>query len=326
MEYLLEWLSMSRAKKKKNSQNEKPEWIIGFYTHRGEKSVMAVQSESEEHGKKTTGLKFVEVDHCTLCRFSGFKDKNGNLIYENDICDYNGMARFIVGVGSYTDHTGERHYGFYARWIGKMEGAFSAREELSCWNDYVNVVGNTVENPELRKRTLERSENLKMLKRASWDEYFMEIAEIVKTRSTCLRRQVGAVIVKDNRIITTGYNGAPTGLEHCVETGGCMRQILGVPSGERHELCRALHAEQNAVIQAAKIGVSTEGATIYITLSPCMICAKILINAGIRRVVYVGEYPDKAGADLLRKAGVEIVRMSSEYDKAEKKNSEEGVE
>ena len=107
--------------------------------------------------------------------------------------------------------------------------------------------------------------------RKSWDEYFMEIAEIVKTRSTCLRRQVGAVIVKDNRIITTGYNGAPSGLKHCTEIGGCERARLNIPSGQRHELCRALHAEQNAIIQAAKIGVSTEGATIYITLQPWVI-------------------------------------------------------
>ena len=111
--------------------------------------------------------------------------------------------------------------------------------------------------------------------RKSWDEYFMEIAEIVKTRSTCLRRQVGAVIVKDNRIITTGYNGAPSGLRHCTDIGGCERERLHIPSGQRHELCRALHAEQNAIIQAAKVGVSTEGATIYITLQPCVICAKM---------------------------------------------------
>ena len=120
--------------------------------------------------------------------------------------------------------------------------------------------------------------------RKSWDEYFMEIAEIVKTRSTCLRRQVGAVIVKDNRIITTGYNGAPSGLRHCTDIGGCERERLHIPSGQRHELCRALHAEQNAIIQAAKVGVSTEGATIYITLQPCVICAKMLVNAGITRI------------------------------------------
>ena len=119
--------------------------------------------------------------------------------------------------------------------------------------------------------------------RASWDEYFMQIVEVVKTRSTCLRRQVGAVIVKDNRIITTGYNGAPSHLKHCTELGGCEREKMGIPSGQRHELCRALHAEQNAIIQAAKLGNTTEGATLYVNVQPCVICAKMLINAGIVR-------------------------------------------
>ena len=144
--------------------------------------------------------------------------------------------------------------------------------------------------------------------RKSWDEYFMEIAEIVKTRSTCLRRQVGAVIVKDNRIITTGYNGAPSGLRHCTDIGGCERERLHIPSGQRHELCRALHAEQNAIIQAAKVGVSTEGATIYITLQPCVICAKMLVNAGITRIVHRGEYPDPLSQSILAEAGIEIFR------------------
>lgn len=145
--------------------------------------------------------------------------------------------------------------------------------------------------------------------RVSWDEYFMQIAEIVKTRSTCLRRQVGAVIVRENRIITTGYNGAPSGLHHCTEIGGCERERLGIPSGQRHELCRALHAEQNAIIQAAKIGVSTEGCTIYITLQPCVICAKMLINAGITRIVHKGEYPDELARSILEEAGIETVVM-----------------
>lgn len=145
--------------------------------------------------------------------------------------------------------------------------------------------------------------------RKSWDEYFMEIAEIVKTRSTCLRRQVGAVIVKENRIITTGYNGAPSGLKHCTEIGGCERARLNIPSGQRHELCRALHAEQNAIIQAAKVGVSTEGATIYITLQPCVICAKMLVNAGIKRIVFKGEYPDTLSKAILEEAEIELVVM-----------------
>lgn len=145
--------------------------------------------------------------------------------------------------------------------------------------------------------------------RASWDEYFMEIAEIVKTRSTCLRRQVGAVIVKDNRIITTGYNGAPSGTSHCTDKGTCQRIEMNIPSGERHELCRALHAEQNAIIQAANIGVSTDGGTLYVTLQPCVICAKMAINAGIKKIVYKGAYPDPLSLDMLHEAGVELVVM-----------------
>ena len=148
--------------------------------------------------------------------------------------------------------------------------------------------------------------------RKSWDEYFMEIAEIVKTRSTCLRRQVGAVIVKDNRIITTGYNGAPSGLKHCTELGGCEREKLHIPSGQRHELCRALHAEQNAIIQAAKLGIGTEGATIYITLQPCVICAKMLINAGIQRIVFRGTYPDELAMSILEEADIELCMMKED--------------
>lgn len=146
--------------------------------------------------------------------------------------------------------------------------------------------------------------------RKSWNSYFMEIADIVKTRSTCIRRQVGAVIVKDNRIITTGYNGAPSGLTHCIDNGGCERERLNVPSGQRHELCRALHAEQNAIIQAAKIGVSTEGATIYITTQPCVICAKMIINAGIKKVVYKASYPDEMAMNMLEESGVEVVSIA----------------
>ena len=145
--------------------------------------------------------------------------------------------------------------------------------------------------------------------RISWDEYFMQIVEVVKTRSTCLRRQVGAVIVKDNRIITTGYNGAPSHLKHCTELGGCERQKMGIPSGERHELCRALHAEQNAIIQAAKLGNTTEGATIYVNLQPCVICAKMIINAGIVRVVYKGDYPDEMAKSMLEEAKIVLTKI-----------------
>ena len=145
--------------------------------------------------------------------------------------------------------------------------------------------------------------------RHSWDEYFMEIAEIVKTRSTCMRRQIGAVIVKDNRIITTGYNGAPSGCRHCTEIGSCYRQEHNIPSGERHELCRALHAEQNAIIQAARIGNTTDGATIYVTNQPCVICAKMCINAGIKRIVYKDSYPDALSLQMLGEAGIELVKL-----------------
>lgn len=144
--------------------------------------------------------------------------------------------------------------------------------------------------------------------RPSWDEYFMEIADLVKKRSTCLRRQVGAVIVKDNRILTTGYNGAPPKMRHCEELG-CLRQKLNIPSGERHELCRALHAEQNAIIQAAKHGISVEGATIYVTALPCVICTKILIASGIKRIVYKGNYPDELSQSMLDESGIQVDKL-----------------
>lgn len=148
-------------------------------------------------------------------------------------------------------------------------------------------------------------QNSVKLIRPSWDEYFMEIAELVKKRSTCLRRKVGAVIVKDNRILTTGYNGAPPGAKHCDEIG-CLREIMSIPSGERHELCRALHAEQNAVIQAAKYGIPIEGSTIYTTTYPCVICSKILIASNIKRIVYRGGYPDELSRKFLVESGIVV--------------------
>jgi dCMP deaminase len=141
--------------------------------------------------------------------------------------------------------------------------------------------------------------------RPSWDEYFVEIATQVATRSTCLRRSVGAVVVRDKRILSTGYNGAPRGLAHCEETG-CIRQRLGIPSGQRQEVCRGLHAEQNAIIQAALHGVSIECATIYVTHQPCITCAKMIINAGIGRVVSRSAYPDPLARQMLEEAGVEL--------------------
>jgi len=143
--------------------------------------------------------------------------------------------------------------------------------------------------------------------RPSWDEYFMRITREVAQRSTCLRRQVGAILVKDKHILATGYNGAPTGLPHCEEVG-CLRERLGIPSGERAELCRGLHAEQNAIIQAAVHGVQIRGATLYSTTEPCILCAKMLINAGVVRIVYQGPYPDELARQMMEEAGLEIVR------------------
>ena len=149
-------------------------------------------------------------------------------------------------------------------------------------------------------------------KRPSWDEYFMEMAELTAKRSTCMRRNVGAVIVKDKRAIATGYNGAPKGIRHCEDRGGCLRQKLGVPSGQRHELCMALHAEQNAIIQAAKLGVSIDGATLYCTHQPCSVCAKMIINAGIQRVVYQEGYPDDFSLAIFKEAGVRLEQYKKE--------------
>ncbi|MGN0301517.1 MAG: deoxycytidylate deaminase [Anaerotardibacter sp.] len=141
--------------------------------------------------------------------------------------------------------------------------------------------------------------------RPSWDEYFMTLAEEVAKRTTCLRRGVGAVIVKDRRILATGYNGVPTGLRHCDETG-CLRKQLDVPSGQRHEICRGLHAEQNALIQAARYGINIEGASIYINTQPCVVCAKMLINAGISEIIYKNPYPDELAMELLGESQIKI--------------------
>lgn len=145
--------------------------------------------------------------------------------------------------------------------------------------------------------------------RISWDEYFMEMAKLAAKRSTCIRRQVGAVIVQDKHVIATGYNGAPKGIPHCAELGGCYREQNNIPSGERHELCRALHAEQNAIIQAATYAQGIDGATIYITHQPCVICAKMIINAGIERIVVNDGYPDEMAVDILEEAGLRIVKL-----------------
>jgi dCMP deaminase len=146
------------------------------------------------------------------------------------------------------------------------------------------------------------------MNRPTWDEYFMEIARLVASRSTCLRRQVGAVMVKDKNILATGYNGTPSGIRHCAEVG-CLRQELNVPSGERHELCRGLHAEQNAIIQAAKHGVNIDGATLYCTHSPCIICSKMLINSGVKRIVCCDGYPDPLAKAMLDEAKLHVETM-----------------
>lgn len=146
--------------------------------------------------------------------------------------------------------------------------------------------------------------------RMSWDEYFMEMAKLASKRSTCLRRQVGAVIVKDKHVVATGYNGAPKGIPHCAELGGCYRTEHNIPSGERHELCRALHAEQNAIIQAATYAQSIDGSSIYITHQPCVICAKMIINAGIRRIIVDQGYPDDMAVEILNQAGLKITRLN----------------
>ncbi len=152
--------------------------------------------------------------------------------------------------------------------------------------------------------------------RPSWDEYFMRIAHEVAKRSTCLRRHVGAVVVLQKRILATGYNGAPSGLPHCAEVG-CLRTELKVPRGERHELCRGLHAEMNALLQGARHGVRMDGGTIYSTFVPCSLCAKMIINTGIRRVVAAAPYPDTFARGMLQQAGVCLEEMPSQRPAAE---------
>ena len=147
-------------------------------------------------------------------------------------------------------------------------------------------------------------------KRPSWDIYFMDIAHFVATRSTCLRRHVGAVIVKDKNILATGYNGAPRGLTHCLDIG-CLREKENVPSGEKHELCRGLHAEQNAIIQGAYHGIGINGSTLYCTNLPCSICSKMIINAGIIKIVYEDGYPDNLSKEFLEEANIELIKCES---------------
>lgn len=142
--------------------------------------------------------------------------------------------------------------------------------------------------------------------RPSWESYFMEIARVVATRSTCLRRNVGAVLVRNRQILATGYNGVPRDLAHCDERG-CLREEMGVPSGERHELCRGLHAEQNAIIQAAYQGTEIRDSELYCTHQPCVVCAKMIVNAGIETVYFAGSYPDRLAMEVFAEAGIRLV-------------------
>lgn len=146
--------------------------------------------------------------------------------------------------------------------------------------------------------------------RPAWDTYFMDITTLVAKRSTCLRRSVGALIVKDKRILSTGYNGAPSGLKHCLEIG-CLREKMKIASGERHELCRGIHAEQNAIIQAAFHGVSIRDAVLYCTNLPCSICAKMIINAGIIKIYYLDGYADAMASEMLEEAGIEVIKLET---------------
>lgn len=148
-------------------------------------------------------------------------------------------------------------------------------------------------------------------KRPGWEEYFLQLADLVASRSTCLRRQVGAVLVRNERIIATGYNGAPRGLEHCLDIG-CLREAMQIPSGQRYELCRGVHAEQNAIINAANYGVSTQDTVLYCTNQPCIICARMIINAGIKKVVHRGNFDDPLAEQFLQEAGIEIVEIRSD--------------
>ena len=157
----------------------------------------------------------------------------------------------------------------------------------------------------------------KKYKRPSWDEYFMQVARLISSRSTCIRRKVGAVIVLDKRILSTGYNGAPSKLAHCLDIG-CLREKMNVPSGKQHEICRGIHAEQNAILQASRYGIPIAGAKIYITNQPCVLCAKMLINTGISEIIYEGTYPDKMAKDILSEADIKVTRYNNENEKSEK--------
>lgn len=160
-----------------------------------------------------------------------------------------------------------------------------------------------------KKKQSKENEKVKQI-RPTIDEYFTAMAELVSTRSTCVRRQFGAVIVQNNHVISTGYNGAPKDMPHCIENG-CLRDELGILSGTQHEICRGVHSEQNAIIQCAIHGESTKDGTMYVTGFPCKICAKMIINSMIKRVVISGQYSDTEGIELLKEAGVEVLILKT---------------
>ncbi|MBR5288572.1 MAG: cytidine/deoxycytidylate deaminase family protein [Clostridia bacterium] len=163
-----------------------------------------------------------------------------------------------------------------------------------------------------RRKETERREETDVF--TKWDRRFMEMAKLVASWASCYQqeRKIGAVIVKDKRVMTTGYNGAPAGVKTCVERGECLRKKLGIASGTRHEMCYAVHAEQNAIIQAAKLGISIDGATLYCTHQPCILCAKMICNSGIVRVVYAEGYPDPFSLEIFREAGVTVEQYNAE--------------
>lgn len=158
---------------------------------------------------------------------------------------------------------------------------------------------------------MKKQRMLPPVNRLSWDDYFLEVTKVVASRSSCLRRHVGAVLVKDKRILATGYNGAPSRIRHCFERG-CLREKQGIPSGERQEICFGLHAEQNAIIQAALHGVSIKGATLYCTHQPCITCSKMLINSEVEKIIFLGSYPDLLSAELLQEAGINLEQRGSD--------------
>lgn len=199
----------------------------------------------------------------------------------------------------------------FIRWDNQEKSELSTEQNIpACIEQADFKVINTGSEEDLRKRVDAILRQIETRPRPSWDEYFMKMAFLVAERSTCLRHHVGAIIIQDRRVVTTGYNGAARGIDDCIKLG-CLRNQLNIPSGERHEICRAIHAEQNAIIQAGVHGVTIDGGTLYCTHSPCIICAKMIVNAGIKRVVTCGAYPDDFNLvmDLFQQARIRFDRI-----------------